>query len=225
VLKRWAGPLVTSLILGGVVLIVIFNLDLKGASQASRSASEPRSTSTPPPPDAAVAAPGSAKPAGFREYPIGAPVEKNRMRIAAVWLPSIQMDGMAGPPGSDMVHLEADIRATEGNPNGFARDEFVPYMKITYEVLPAKGGKPIHQGELMPMVAGDGLHYGASVTMPEAGEYRLVFDLKPPSAGGLGRHSDLATGVAPWWAPFQVSFDWDYEGLPKPKAETAAAKP
>jgi uncharacterized protein involved in high-affinity Fe2+ transport len=150
-------------------------------------------------------------------------VEKNQMRIAAVWLPSIRMDGMAGPLSSDMIHLEADIHATAGNPNGFALDEFVPYMKITYKILPAKGGEPIHQGELMPMVAGDGLHYGASIAMPQAGEYRLVFDLKPPSAGGLGRHTDPATGVAPWWDPFEVSFDWDYEGLPKSKAE--AAKP
>ncbi|SIO44856.1 hypothetical protein SAMN05444166_4813 [Singulisphaera sp. GP187] len=233
-LKRWAGPLVTALIFGGVVLVVVLNLDLKGGS-AKRSASiTPTVDPVPVEP-----APGSAKPAGFREYPIGESIEKNQMRIAAVWLPSIQMDGMVDASGAEMIHLEADIHATEGNRNGFAKDEFVPYMKISYKVFPAQGGKPVHQGELkpmvaaiqqgelMPMVASDGLHYGASLTMPKPGAYQLVFDINPPSAGGLGRHSDSATGVAPWWKPFQASFDWDYEGLPQaaPKADAAAPKP
>ena len=218
-LKRWAGPLVTALIFGGVALVVVLNLDLKGSSTK-----RPASSTIAP---SAAPAPGSAKPAGFREYPIGEPIEKNQMRVAAVWLPSIQMDGMVDPSGSEMIHLEADIHATEGNPNGFAKDEFVPYMKISYKVLPAKGGAPVLQGEFMPMVASDGLHYGASLTMPKPGEYQLVFEINPPSAGGLGRHSDAATGVAPWWKPFQASFDWDYEGLPqaKPKADATAPKP
>jgi uncharacterized protein involved in high-affinity Fe2+ transport len=34
----------------------------------------------------------------------------------------------------------------------------------------------------------------------------------PPSKGGMGRHSDPVTGVAPWWEPFSVTFDWDYVG-------------
>ena len=68
----------------------------------------------------------------------------------------------------------------------------------------------------MPMVARDGLHYGASIAMPKAGAYRLTYHIEPPSAGGLGRHSDPVTGVAPWWEPFEVSFDWDYPGPPPP---------
>ena len=67
----------------------------------------------------------------------------------------------------------------------------------------------------MPMVARDGLHYGASIEMPKAGRYKLTYAIKPPSAGGLGRHADRATGVDPWWEPFEVSFDWDYPGPPK----------
>ncbi len=47
--------------------------------------------------------------------------------------------------------------------------------------------------------------------MPSPGKYRLLYDIQPPSAGGLGRHSDAATGVAPWWQPFQASFDWTVE--------------
>lgn len=217
-LKRWAGPLVAGLIVGGVALIVAVNLDLNG---------DTRRSSTPLPSDSAqpeAVAPGSIKPVGFREYPIGDPVEKNFMRIAAVWLPPIQMDGTADPLGADTIHLEADIHSTQGNPNGFAQDEFIPYMEIAYKVIPAAGGAPIHQGKMIPMIAGDGLHYGASVTMPDAGEYRLVLNIQPPSAGGLGRHSDPVTGVAPWWEPFETSFDWDYEGPPQPKTPTPAAK-
>ena len=135
------------------------------------------------------------------------------MRIAAVWLPPVQMEGMAGPASSDMIHLEADIHATEGNQNGFAKDEFVPYLTVHYTIVPegeaAKSVEPI-RGDLMPMVARDGWHYGASIAMPKAGRYKLTYTIEPPSAAG--RHSDPATGVDPWWKPFEVSFDWDYRG-------------
>ena len=160
--------------------------------------------------------PTAAKPEGFREYPIGDEVLKNQMRIAAVWLPPIAMEGMPmSPAGGDVIHLEADIHATEGNPNGFAKDEFIPYLKIHYTITAAEGGAVIHQGELMPMIARDGMHYGASLAMPKAGAYRLTYAIEPPSAGGLGRHSDPLTGVAPWWEPFEVAFDWDYPGPPR----------
>ena len=52
---------------------------------------------------------------------------------------------------------------------------------------------------------------------PTAGRYKLTYRIKPPSAGGLGRHADRATGVDPWWEPFEVSFDWDYPGPPAPQ--------
>jgi uncharacterized protein involved in high-affinity Fe2+ transport len=199
---------VTVLIGGGVALILLLNLNLEPSRQPSPLPAGGDQTSVPPP----AAAP---KPAGFREYPIGDEVRKNHLRIAAVWLPPIAMEGMpALPAGGDVIHLEADIHATEGNPNGFARDEFVPYLKVHYTITAAEGGAVIHQGELMPMVARDGLHYGASLSMPTPGAYRLTYAIEPPSAGGLGRHSDPVTGVAPWWAPFEVAFDWDYAGKP-----------
>jgi uncharacterized protein involved in high-affinity Fe2+ transport len=213
-LRRWAGPLVTLLVVGGVALIVGLNLNLA----PERPPAPPPTTfirigSPPPAPPASGSA---ASGAPFREYPIGDEVLKNQMRIAAVWLPPIAMEGMpATSAGSDVIHLEADIHATEENPNGFAKDEFVPYLKIRYAVTPAGGDTPIHQGELIPMIARDGLHYGASLEMPTAGSYLLTYQIDPPSAGGLGRHSDALTGVAPWWTPFEVRFDWDYPGPPR----------
>lgn len=206
-LKRWAGTLMTALILGGVALIVVLNLDLKGTATTS--------TSTPvPAPSEPAPAPLGKAPAGFREYPIGEPQFRHELQVAAVWLPPLEMEGMAGPSHSDVIHLEADIHATEGNRNGFGKDEFVPYLKIGYKIVPAVGGAPVQQGDLLPMVARDGLHYGASVAMPKAGHYTLIYDVQPPSAGGLGRHSDPATGVASWWGPFEVKYDWDYSGPP-----------
>jgi uncharacterized protein involved in high-affinity Fe2+ transport len=217
VLRRWAGPLIAILIVGGVALILGLNLNLSPGPSPGPTPGPLPPAPTPPERAPATAAP---KPAGFREYPIGDEVVKDHMRIAAVWLPPIAMEMEGMPPmsaGGDLIHLEADIHATEENPNGFARDEFVPYLKIRYTITPAGGdGTPIHQGPLMPMVARDGLHYGASVVMPKAGAYRLTYAIEPPRAGGLGRHSAPVTGVAPWWEPFEVHFDWDYPGPPSP---------
>lgn len=195
--NRWVGPLVTALIVAGVGAILLLNLNV------------PPKHAPEPGPIAPTASAGVSKPAGFREYPIGEEVLKHHMRIAAVWLPAIQMEGMPATPGADIIHLEADVKATEGNPNGFAKDEFVPYLKLKYKLTPADSNAAIDQGALMPMVAADGLHYGASIAMPKKGSYRLTYSVEPPSAGGLGRHSDPVTGVAPWWDPFEVTFDWD----------------
>ena len=67
------------------------------------------------------------------------------MLIKAVWLPPVQMEGMAGPVPSDMIHLEADIHATEGNRNGFAKDEFVPYLVVHYTITPSRRSQPVQR--------------------------------------------------------------------------------
>jgi periplasmic iron binding protein len=197
--NRWLGPLLTALIVGGVALVLWANWETTPTrSGAGRPAVQPP-------------APVLAGPlADFREYPIGEEVERNSLRVAAVWLPSVQVEGQVVTAGTDVIHLEADVHATAGNPNGLAKDEFVPYLQIAYEVVPAAGGAPL-KGTLMPMVARDGLHYGATLRMPGPGSYRLTYAIQPPSANGLGRHTDPATGVAAWWEPFTTSFDWDYQ--------------
>ncbi len=202
--QRWAGPLISVLILGGVALILVFNLKPGAGTPAALKAT----TEKPSAPTESPAAP-AAKQAGFREYPIGDPVSKNHLEVKAVWLPPVQMEGMADS-GSDLIHMEADIHATVDNPNGFAFGEFIPYLKIHYKIEPAGGGAVVQEGEMIPMVARDGLHYGASVAMSKPGAYRLTYSIKPPSSGGLGRHSDPTTGVASWWEPFDAVFEWDY---------------
>lgn len=204
--QSWKGPVVVGLIGIGVVFILASNVQLGG----NRTSSKPVASSpgTPEPkPAAQVTAVGK----GIPEHPIGDEVTQNQIQVAAVWLDAVTMEGMATPGGEGLIHLEADIRATEANPNGFAKDEFVPYLKVNYSLVPAAGGSAIASGELLPMVAWDGLHYGATLAMPKPGNYKLVYDIQPPSVNGLGRHSDAATGVAPWWKPFQATFDWAVE--------------
>ena len=213
--QRWIGPSVVAVILAGVAVVLALNLNWKGAGGAHKS-----SVSEPEPASGSQGSGDRRPPAGFREYPIGEEVEKNQIRIAAVYLPPVEMEGMPGAGSRSLIHLEADIHATEGNRNGFAKDEFVSYLVVHYAIEPldsaakAESAEPM-RGTMMPMVARDGLHYGASIEMPKAGHYKLTYAIEPPSAGGLGRHADRATGVDPWWKPFEVSFDWDYPGPPK----------
>jgi uncharacterized protein involved in high-affinity Fe2+ transport len=216
VLERWAGRLVVLLILGGVIAILALNLNLKGRNQSSSPSTNTVAGSLEPPPQQTHATTGLAR---VREYPIGDEVEVNQMVVKAVWLPPVQMEGMIDPASSGLIHLEADIHATQGNRNGFAEHEFIPYLLVRYTIIErdgktnAQAPKPT-EGTLIPMVARDGLHYGATIAMPRAGAYKLTYAIDPPSAGGLGRHVDPATGVDPWWKTFEVSFDWDYPGPP-----------
>jgi uncharacterized protein involved in high-affinity Fe2+ transport len=210
--ERWIGPIVVVLILGGVALILAVNLNPKGWNAPDASTESKLHPAGAGQAATQTQATGQ-RPVGFREYPIGEEVVKNQIRIAAVWLPMVQLEGMAAPASSGVIHIEADIHATEGNKNGCAKDEFVPYLTVHYTIVPKDedrtGAEPI-KGELMPMIARDGWHYGASIEMPKAGRYKLTYTIQPPTAAG--RHSDLVTGVDPWWKPFEVSFDWDYQG-------------
>jgi periplasmic iron binding protein len=190
--KTWAGPIVTGLIVIGVVAILAFNF------QPARD-----SKPTPPPPPRPPITNGPNLP----EHPIGDPVFKNHIQVNAVWLAGVTMEGMSMP--ADVIHLEADIKSTEDNPNGFAKDEFIPYLKVVYTLLDASGST-IESGAMSPMIASDGLHYGASLAMPRPGTYKLTYRIDPPSAGGLGRHVG-AGGVAAWWEPFDASFEWVVE--------------
>jgi uncharacterized protein involved in high-affinity Fe2+ transport len=221
-LERWAGRLVVLLILGGVIAILALNLNLKGRNQSSSPSINIVTGSLEPAPQQTHAPTGVAR---VREYPIGDEVELNQMVVKAVWLPPVQMEGMIDPTSSGLIHLEADIHATQGNRNGFAEHEFIPYLVVRYTIKErdgktnAEASKPT-KGTLIPMVARDGLHYGATIEMPRAGSYKLTYSIDPPSAGGLGRHVDPATGVDPWWKTFEVSFDWDYPGPPGTSSST-----
>jgi uncharacterized protein involved in high-affinity Fe2+ transport len=163
---------------------------------------------------AAIATVATAK-----EYPIGKPQTASGMEIAAVYLQPIEMDppGMMRDAAQSDVHLEADIKATKDNVNGFADGEWVPALVVTYELTKVEGG-PTVSGSLMPMVANDGPHYGDNVKLAGPGKYRLKLLVKPPGAdphAHFGRHVDKETGVAPWFSPVEVSYEFTFAGTGK----------
>lgn len=157
--------------------------------------------------------------ANAAEYPIGVPSEQHGLEVAAVYLQPIEMD----PPGimrdareSD-IHLEADIHATADNKNGLPEGAWAPYLNIKY-VLQKKGSDSIHKGDLMPMVANDGPHYGDNVKLDGPGKYSLTFIVSNPETDKMnhfGRHTDKETGVDAWFAPFEVQYDFVYAGTGK----------
>lgn len=152
----------------------------------------------------------------FKEYPIGEAQTINEMEIAAVYLQPIDMEprGMGLSAAKSDIHLEADIHAVKGNQNGFGEGEWMPYLTISYTLVNTDTNEK-QQGTFMPMVAGDGPHYGANIKMMGLGNYKLTYHIEPPSKAGLHRHTDAETGVGRWWKPFDVSYEFKYTGLEK----------
>jgi uncharacterized protein involved in high-affinity Fe2+ transport len=137
------------------------------------------------------------------------------MEIAAVYLQPIEMEpaGMMRAAKDSDVHLEADIKAAKGNPNGYAEGDWVGYLGVAYELSKA-GDSNILKGDFMPMVADDGPHYGDNVKLMGPGNYKLKLTISPPGHN-FGRHVDKETGVGPWFEPFTVEYDFTYAGIGK----------
>ncbi|WP_028534685.1 iron transporter [Paludibacterium yongneupense] len=154
-----------------------------------------------------------------KEYPIGKPQIRNGMEIGAVYLQPIKMDpeGMMRKAEESDVHMEADIHAVKGNPNGFGEGEWMPYLTVRYEVSKV-GGKDTIKGVYMPMVANDGPHYGDNIKLMGPGRYHLKYTISAPGSDAhshFGRHTDKETGVAPWFKTFTVEYDFTYAGIGK----------
>lgn len=153
------------------------------------------------------------------ETPIGKHQIANGMEIGAVYLQPIKMDpeGMMKKVEESDIHLEADIHAVKDNPNGFAQGEWISYLLIKFE-LTKVGSAYKSEGELMPMVANDGPHYGDNVKLAGPGKYKLKLTVLPPSANSrahFGRHVDKETGVGPWFKPFDLVYDFTFAGTGK----------
>lgn len=155
----------------------------------------------------------TAAPAFAGEHPIGKAVEISGMRIGGVYLQGVLMDPVnetCGPNDAD-IHLEADVHALKGNPNGFGAGEWVPYLSVHY-VLTKPGSDFKSEGPLVPMVADDGPHYGRNVKMAGPGKYHVSMTFEPPVVNGFYRHTDKETGVGQWWQPFTQEWDFAYVG-------------
>src|SRR5581483_11718413 len=123
--------------------------------------------------------------ASAAEYPIGKPQVQGGMEIGAVYLQPITMDpeGMMRKASDSDIHLEADIHAVKNNPTGFAEGDWMPYLQVHYE-LKKVGGTQSIKGDLMPMVASDGPHYGDNVKLFGPGKYHLTLVIEPPMQMG-----------------------------------------
>ena len=168
---------------------------------------------------ACALAAGIATPAMAIEYPIGTPQQRNGMEIAAVYLQAVEMEpeGMMKKVSESDIHLEADIHALANNPNGFEEGAWVPYLVVRFEVSKIGADFKI-AGDFMPMVANDGPHYGDNVKLAGPGKYKVKYTILPPSANAhshFGRHTDRATGVRPWFKPFEVEYEFTYVGIGK----------
>lgn len=167
---------------------------------------------------AAVAA-ALASAAGAAETPLGKPAIQGGMEIGAVYLQPITMapEGMMRKASDSDVHLEADIHAVKNNPTGFAECDLMPYLQVHY-VLTKPGSNYVQKGDLMPMVASDGPHYGDNVKLAGPGKYHMSMTVEPPMQMGhmsFGRHTDKETGVGPWFKPFTLEYDFPYAGIGK----------
>jgi len=156
------------------------------------------------------------------EYPIGAPQNMAGMEVGAVYLQAVDME-----PGGHMrkasesdIHLEADIHALDSNTNGFQEGFWIPYLLVKYELTKPPSGEVI-KGDMMPMVASDGPHYGDNVKLKGSGKYKVKFIIYSPSAAEnsmsqhFGRHTDRATGVRPWFKPVEMEWEFTYAGIGK----------
>lgn len=161
----------------------------------------------------------ASAPAAALEYPIGKPQVRDGMEVAAVYLQPIAMEppGMMRDAKASDIHLEADIKATDKNPNGFADGTWIPFLSVSYE-LRKQGSSEVIKGQMMPMVASDGPHYGDNVKLAGPGRYTLRLTVSPPGSdphAHFGRHTDKETGVGPWFKPFTLDYEFVYAGVGK----------
>ncbi|MCK7548195.1 iron transporter [Marinobacter koreensis] len=155
--------------------------------------------------------------ASAAEYPIGHPQQANGIEVGAVYLQPVIMEPAGGLPAKQAdVHLEADIMALEDNPNGLPAGAWVPYLTVDYK-LTREGSDATMTGTFMPMVASDGTHYGANVKLDGPGKYHLEYTIHPPTYMGkpFMRHVDRDTGVAEWFEPFTLEYDFVFAGTGK----------
>ncbi len=171
---------------------------------------------------AGIAIAGFALGAQALEYPIGSPQQQAGIEIAAVYLQAVDMEpeGHTRKAADSDIHLEADIHALSSNPNGFREGDWVPYLLVKYEVTKLPGGETI-KGDMMPMVANDGPHYGDNVKLKGPGKYKVKFIVLPPNAkenplgNQFGRHTDRLTGVRPWFKPVETEWEFTFAGVGK----------
>ncbi|MCL6459686.1 MAG: iron transporter [Gorillibacterium sp.] len=156
--------------------------------------------------------------AAFEEFPIGEEQEVEGIKIGALYLQPVDMEPMdkAGLSAAQSdFHLEADIAALEGNQTGFGIGEFIPYLKVHYQIKAKGTEKVVSEGTFMPMNASDGAHYGANVKLAGAGEYILNYVVESPEKMDYLLHTDEATGVKGRFWQEPIDLTWEFSWVPR----------
>ena len=108
------------------------------------------------------------------------------------------------------IHLELDARSAIPKANeqsfGIPAGHFIPYLSVSYSVLYHGDDSTFAEiksdaavtGDLMPMVASDGLHYGANIKLQGTGYYSVSAQISSPVQNGLVMHTD-STGAGRVW--------------------------
>ena len=169
---------------------------------------------------AALLLPAMVTTAMAKEHPMGPAQEVEGMEIASVYLQPITMDKQMGLPADQAeAHIELDIHATKDNGNTFAEGWWVPYLTINYKLdkIDNRTKKVIasQSGELMPMVASDGPHYGSNVKLMGPGLYRIKYRIQPPSDNKhieFARHIDKETAAPEWFKPIDLEWQFPWAG-------------
>lgn len=149
-----------------------------------------------------------AVPAAAHAVAIGEPLQREGVTMAAGYQEGVQIDRLTAPAGS--ILLQADVRAAQGEPHGFAEHDFIPYLTINYVLTRDDIPTFKRTGLLYPMVSKAGPHYGAFAELAGPGTYRLRYIVSPPVSRGLLRHVDKAGGVPDWWKPFTGGWTFTY---------------
>ncbi|GMA98881.1 iron transporter [Pelosinus sp. IPA-1] len=156
--------------------------------------------------------------AGFQEYPIGDDIEvpEAGIKVAVVYFQPVPMEpaGMGLTPAQSDIHLETDIAAIEGNTTGFGVGEWIPFLTVHYK-LTQKGTGKVIEGNLMPMNASDGPHYGANVKMKGAGTYDVAFTIESPTRQNYMLHVDKETGVEGRFWDKPITLHWNFDYVPR----------
>ncbi len=154
------------------------------------------------------------------ETTIGQAYQKSGLEIGAVYLQPVSMspDMQGTMQGNPDAHLELDVHALKNNPYGFPEDAWIPYLQVSYHLEKLDKAHNVlssQTGWLMPMEANDGPHYGRNIKFDGPGNYKVTYHIDPPSWNGFFRHTDKETGIAPWFNPIDVSWDFVYLGTGK----------
>lgn len=157
---------------------------------------------------------------GFEEFDIGDEQEIGFLNVAGVYFQPVDMagNGSVYNAADYAFHIEADISAGE-NDLGYGVGDFVPYLKVDYEIRSNADGSIADSGTFMNMNASDGPHYGANIKAIPTGSYSVTFKIHSPEEESYLLHTDSATGVtgtfAKYWTTRTLDVtwpDWEWNG-------------